>query len=51
VFQNYREALFPWRRAIDNILYPLKFIGVSRKGEKAWSASSSWCTSSTCAST
>jgi NitT/TauT family transport system ATP-binding protein len=30
VFQNYREALFPWRRAIDNILYPLKFIGVSR---------------------
>ncbi len=25
VFQNYREALFPWRRAIDNIRYPLKF--------------------------
>jgi NitT/TauT family transport system ATP-binding protein len=24
VFQNYREALFPWLRAIDNIEYPLK---------------------------
>ncbi len=24
VFQNYREALFPWLRAIDNIKYPLK---------------------------
>jgi NitT/TauT family transport system ATP-binding protein len=31
VFQNYREALFPWRRALDNILYPLKFLpGISR---------------------
>jgi len=26
VFQNYREALFPWLRAIDNIQYPLKLI-------------------------
>ena len=24
VFQNYREALFPWLRTIDNIAYPLK---------------------------
>ena len=24
VFQNYREALFPWMRTIDNIAYPLK---------------------------
>jgi NitT/TauT family transport system ATP-binding protein len=24
VFQNYREALFPWRRAADNIRYPLR---------------------------
>lgn len=24
VFQNYREALFPWKRAIDNIKYPLR---------------------------
>jgi len=24
VFQNYREALFPWLRAIENIEYPLK---------------------------
>jgi NitT/TauT family transport system ATP-binding protein len=24
VFQNYRDALFPWLRARDNILYPLK---------------------------
>lgn len=23
VFQNYREALFPWMRTIDNIAYPL----------------------------
>jgi len=27
VFQNYREALFPWKRAIDNIKYPLKLAG------------------------
>lgn len=31
VFQNYREALFPWRRAIDNIRYPLDRHGVSKK--------------------
>lgn len=30
VFQNYREALFPWMRAIDNIHYPLKLMGVAR---------------------
>src|SRR5881227_3305155 len=24
VFQNYREALFPWLRSIDNIEYPLR---------------------------
>jgi len=28
VFQNYRDALFPWRRAIDNIRYPLKVAGL-----------------------
>jgi NitT/TauT family transport system ATP-binding protein len=28
VFQNYREALFPWLRARDNIAYPLKVMGV-----------------------
>ena len=28
VFQNYREALFPWLRAIDNIEYPLKVMQV-----------------------
>lgn len=27
VFQNYREALFPWLRTIDNIAYPLKLMG------------------------
>jgi NitT/TauT family transport system ATP-binding protein len=26
VFQNYREALFPWLRAFDNIAYPLKLM-------------------------
>lgn len=31
VFQNYREAGFPWLRAIDNIRYPLKFLKMSRK--------------------
>jgi NitT/TauT family transport system ATP-binding protein len=34
VFQNYREALFPWLRAIDNIQYPLKVMGVPRKERK-----------------
>jgi NitT/TauT family transport system ATP-binding protein len=28
VFQNYREAMFPWLRAFDNIAYPLKLMGV-----------------------
>jgi NitT/TauT family transport system ATP-binding protein len=31
VFQNYREALFPWLRAIDNIHYPLKVLGIDKK--------------------
>jgi len=26
VFQNYREALFPWLRAFDNIEYPLRLM-------------------------
>ena len=29
VFQNYREALFPWMRAIDNVAYPLKLMRVA----------------------
>jgi NitT/TauT family transport system ATP-binding protein len=28
VFQNYREALFPWLRAFENIEYPLKLMKV-----------------------
>ncbi|MFC0283403.1 ABC transporter ATP-binding protein [Camelimonas abortus] len=32
VFQNYRDALFPWKRAIDNIRYPLS-LGRMPKGE------------------
>ena len=28
VFQNYREALFPWRNAYENIEYPLKIKGI-----------------------
>ncbi|MFH1983433.1 MAG: ABC transporter ATP-binding protein [Pseudomonadota bacterium] len=35
VFQNYREALFPWLRAIDNIHYPLKIKGLRRHERKA----------------
>jgi len=30
VFQNYREAMFPWLRAFDNIAYPLKVMGMPR---------------------
>jgi len=30
VFQNYREALFPWLRAFDNIGYPLKLMGLTK---------------------
>jgi NitT/TauT family transport system ATP-binding protein len=30
VFQNYREAMFPWMRTIDNIAYPLRLAGHSR---------------------
>jgi NitT/TauT family transport system ATP-binding protein len=29
VFQNYREALFPWLRASDNIIYPLKLMNIA----------------------
>lgn len=30
VFQNYRDALFPWMKAIDNIKYPLVRAGLSK---------------------
>ncbi len=30
VFQNYRDALMPWLRAIDNIAYPLKLLGLPK---------------------
>lgn len=35
VFQNYREALFPWMRAFDNIAYPLKMMGASPAERRA----------------
>ena len=35
VFQNYREALFPWLRAFDNVAYPLKMMGVGKAERKA----------------
>ena len=35
VFQNYREALFPWLRAFDNIAYPLKLMGVTKSESAA----------------
>src|SRR6266568_6652943 len=35
VFQNYREALFPWIRAFDNIAYPLKIMKVPAVERKA----------------
>jgi NitT/TauT family transport system ATP-binding protein len=31
VFQNYREALFPWLRAIENIEYPLKLKNLPKR--------------------
>ncbi|MPZ55963.1 MAG: ATP-binding cassette domain-containing protein [Rhizobiales bacterium] len=30
VFQNYREALFPWLRSIENIEYPLKLMKLGK---------------------
>ena len=30
VFQNYREALFSWQRAVDNVHYPLRMMGIGR---------------------
>jgi NitT/TauT family transport system ATP-binding protein len=35
VFQNYREALFPWLRAIDNIEYPLKHMNLPKAERRA----------------
>jgi NitT/TauT family transport system ATP-binding protein len=35
VFQNYREALFPWLRAFDNIAYPLKLMGIGKSESAA----------------
>lgn len=34
VFQNYRDALMPWKRAVDNIQYPLDIAGWD-KGKRA----------------
>jgi len=35
VFQNYREALFPWMTSWENIGYPLKRSGMSKEKVKA----------------
>jgi NitT/TauT family transport system ATP-binding protein len=35
VFQNYREALFPWLPAIDNIEYPLKMMKLPKRERRA----------------
>ncbi len=35
VFQNYREALFPWLRAIDNIEYPLRLMRLPKAERRA----------------
>jgi NitT/TauT family transport system ATP-binding protein len=35
VFQNYREALFPWLRALDNIEYPLRLMRLPRSERHA----------------
>lgn len=31
IFQNYREALFPWLKVIDNIAFPLWLKGIARE--------------------
>src|SRR3989344_6019401 len=31
IFQNYRESLFPWMKVYENIAYPLKIQGLSKK--------------------
>lgn len=31
IFQNYRESIFPWLTIADNISYPLKLRGLSKK--------------------
>lgn len=35
VFQNYREALFPWMRTAENIAYPLKIAGYTEADRRA----------------
>ncbi|HZD64236.1 MAG TPA: ABC transporter ATP-binding protein, partial [Xanthobacteraceae bacterium] len=35
VFQNYREALFPWLRSLENIEYPLKLMGMAKAERRA----------------
>ena len=35
VFQNYREAVFPWLRAIDNIRYPLQYLNLSKAQQQS----------------
>lgn len=35
VFQNYRDALFPWMTAWDNIAYPLKRMGMNKEQVKS----------------
>lgn len=31
VFQNYREAIFPWQKVVGNIAFPLQLKGISKK--------------------
>jgi NitT/TauT family transport system ATP-binding protein len=31
LFQNYRETIFPWKRVVDNIAYPLSLAQVPRR--------------------
>jgi NitT/TauT family transport system ATP-binding protein len=34
IFQNYRESLYPWLNNLDNIAFPLRLHGVSKKTAK-----------------
>lgn len=34
VFQNYREALLPWRTCLDNIAFPLELTGVKKDSRR-----------------
>jgi NitT/TauT family transport system ATP-binding protein len=35
VFQNYRDSLFPWKHALDNVAFPLELKGIPKEKRRA----------------